>query len=85
MSLKEKQKKITMKIFGFALLILSPIISLEQTTQTTQKTITFSDADFANVTGTTETVTAAPKIITQRFAAEPRIITERTMGEPQII
>ena len=82
MSLKKKQKKITMKIFGITLLLLSSILSLEQSTQTTSKTFTFSDADFANVTGTTETVTAEPKIITQRFAAEPRIITERTVGEP---
>lgn len=74
-----------MKILSIALLLLAPICSLEQTQQLSSKTLTFSDADFANVVGTVENVTAEPKIITQRFAAEPRIITERTIGEPRIV
>lgn len=81
----KKQKKLTMKINCFTLLLFSSISTLEQTTQTTTKTLTFSDADFANVVGTTETITAEPKVITQRFSAEPRIITERTLGQPQVI
>lgn len=74
------------KFLTSCFLLAGLTFAIEQTQGTSSSGITFSDKDFASaVVQSQEVVTAAPKIITQRFAAEPKIITERTVGQPKVI